>query len=221
MEQIISETKTMEADAVKAAQLDPVIFQAYMCIGIILSSMVLLAIPGVQWQWTWWAFLSALLWVPGSLCSVLAVHHLGIAVAQGVWSGTIAFVSFIWGQLFTFGYNIMDLLWVTRVNRRLGIPDSAMLLTEEALGPIFDRMLSMPLVCLHLERGVRVSWAGCAYLSVEQQGGRFAHHHALGDPETKATIDLLNACDMRDQACPPTISDHVHLTCSARPHARR
>ena len=22
---------------------------------------------------------------------------------------------------------------------------------------------------------------------------------ALGDPETKATIDLLNACDMRDQ----------------------
>jgi hypothetical protein len=64
---------------------------------------------------------------------------------------------FIWGQLFTFGYNIMDLLWVTRVNRRLGIPDSAMLLTEEALGPIFDRMLSMPLVCLHLERGDCVS----------------------------------------------------------------
>ena len=52
---------------------------------------------------------------------------------------------FIWGQLFTFGYNIMDLLWVNRLNKAIGIPDEAMLLTEEVMGPIFDRMLSMPM----------------------------------------------------------------------------
>lgn len=81
-------TVPMKAEAVKAAQLDAMVFQGYMCLGIVLSSCILLAIPGVQWQWTWWAVLSAVLWVPGSLCSVLAVNHLGIAVAQGVWSGT-------------------------------------------------------------------------------------------------------------------------------------
>jgi hypothetical protein len=52
-------------------------------------------------------------------------------------------------QVFT--YNIMDLAWVSRLNVKLGIPDEFMLLTDEVLGPIFDRMLSMPMYHLSLD----------------------------------------------------------------------
>lgn len=92
----------IKSKAVAAVNLHPCVFQFYMCIGIHLASLHLLLIPEVRnsFEWTWWALLSACMWVPGNLISVVAVRELGIAAGQGVWSGTVAFVSFLWGQLY-------------------------------------------------------------------------------------------------------------------------
>eukprot|EP00747_Dinoflagellata_sp_TGD_P218852 gnl/TRDRNA2_/TRDRNA2_91050_c0_seq1.p1 gnl/TRDRNA2_/TRDRNA2_91050_c0~~gnl/TRDRNA2_/TRDRNA2_91050_c0_seq1.p1 ORF type:complete len:408 (-),score=53.14 gnl/TRDRNA2_/TRDRNA2_91050_c0_seq1:77-1300(-) len=93
-------TAPMKAKSVSAVQLDPVVFQLYMSLGILLSSNLTLLLPDVPLAWTWWSLLSASMWVPASLLCVLCVRDIGIALGQSVWSGTVAVVSFLWGQLY-------------------------------------------------------------------------------------------------------------------------
>ena len=55
---------------------------------------------------------------------------------------------FIAGQLLTFAYNLLDLVWVLRLNVQIGISDKLFLFTEELLSPIISKLLSMPMYIL-------------------------------------------------------------------------
>ena len=48
-------------------------------------------------------------------------------------------------------FNLLDLVWVTRTNIALGIPDKAFLFGEELLAPMLDRIMSMPMYILVAE----------------------------------------------------------------------
>ena len=48
-------------------------------------------------------------------------------------------------------FNLLDLVWVTRTNIALGIPDKAFLFGEELLAPMLDRIMSMPMYILIAE----------------------------------------------------------------------
>jgi hypothetical protein len=48
-------------------------------------------------DFTPWAFVSALLWVPGGTAGVYAIRHSGLAISVGVWSCVIVILSYVWG----------------------------------------------------------------------------------------------------------------------------
>ena len=50
-------------------------------------------------DFTPWAFVSALLWVPGGTAGVYAIRRSGLAISVGIWSCVIVILSFIWGVL--------------------------------------------------------------------------------------------------------------------------
>lgn len=54
----------------------------------------------IKWtfyDFTPWAFVSAILWVPGGTAGVYAIRRAGLAVSNGIWSCVIVILSFIWG----------------------------------------------------------------------------------------------------------------------------
>ena len=53
-------------------------------------------------DFTPWAFVSALMWVPGGTAGVYAIRRAGLAISVGIWSCVIVLLSFIWG-VFIFG----------------------------------------------------------------------------------------------------------------------
>ena len=79
-------------------ELDPVIFQFYFSFVVFLLSFIVLAWN--PWEFSWWGFLSAGIWVPSSLFSIVAVEKLGLSVAQGFWSGIVIITNFVWGVAF-------------------------------------------------------------------------------------------------------------------------
>eukprot|EP00040_Diaphanoeca_grandis_P005688 m.34040 g.34040 ORF g.34040 m.34040 type:complete len:383 (+) comp16922_c0_seq1:469-1617(+) len=82
---------------VEAANADPVVSQLYSIVGVVTSSTVLLII--VPFKFSWWTTLAAALWVASNMLAFPIVRTIGIATGQGVWSGVIAVVSFIWAVL--------------------------------------------------------------------------------------------------------------------------
>jgi len=46
------------------------------------------------------------------------------------------------------GFNLLDLIWVTRLNVKLGISDKLFLFGEEVFGPILMRLALMPMLIL-------------------------------------------------------------------------
>lgn len=79
---------------VEAAQADPLVSQVYSVLGVLTSSAFLLI--EVPYKFSWWATLAAGLWVFSNLLAFPIVRMVGIASGQGIWSGVIAVVSFIW-----------------------------------------------------------------------------------------------------------------------------
>ncbi|GAB5369753.1 hypothetical protein AAMO2058_001432700 [Amorphochlora amoebiformis] len=55
---------------------------------------------------------------------------------------------FIFAQVLLVFVNLMDLIWVTRLNVKIGISDKVFLLGEEVLGPIVRRLSEMPMLIL-------------------------------------------------------------------------
>lgn len=62
---------------------DPVLYQSSMAVGVALS--VLVVLPA---SFSILGILSAALWLTSSLFAIFAVNRAGLAVAQGVWSGS-------------------------------------------------------------------------------------------------------------------------------------
>mmetsp|Transcript_20028 Transcript_20028/g.29994 ORF Transcript_20028/g.29994 Transcript_20028/m.29994 type:complete len:640 (+) Transcript_20028:70-1989(+) len=55
---------------------------------------------------------------------------------------------FTLAQVLLVFFNMMDLLWVTRVNVKMGIPDEVFIFGEELIGPIIRRLAQMPMLIL-------------------------------------------------------------------------
>ena len=66
----------------------------------------------VEMEFTWWGVAAAALWVPASLCSIVAVKTIGLGVGQGLWSGITIIVSFFWGAFF-FGDRVAS--WILAI----------------------------------------------------------------------------------------------------------
>ncbi len=88
------------------ANVHPIVLQSYFTASIFLTSFISLGF--VEWQFNWWGWLGAGLWLTASLMSFVAIAHIGIAVPQAVWSGVTIIVSFMWGSIF-FKENVTSL----------------------------------------------------------------------------------------------------------------
>eukprot|EP00467_Chlorarachnion_reptans_P019283 CAMPEP_0114533628 /NCGR_PEP_ID=MMETSP0109-20121206/27358_1 /TAXON_ID=29199 /ORGANISM="Chlorarachnion reptans, Strain CCCM449" /LENGTH=359 /DNA_ID=CAMNT_0001716887 /DNA_START=96 /DNA_END=1175 /DNA_ORIENTATION=+ len=100
-------TLPMKAKEVAAANLDSMVFNMYMGIGVALSSLpILIFLP---WNFTWWSTAGAALFAPGCLFCVLTVEWIGIAKGQAIWAGCVALQSFLCG-FFYFGETPQNLL---------------------------------------------------------------------------------------------------------------
>ena len=73
---------------VEKANVDAVVFQCYYSLAVFLTSWLMLLV--VPFTFTWWGTAGAAMWVPGSVLAVTAIKLMGMATAQGIWSGTIS-----------------------------------------------------------------------------------------------------------------------------------
>jgi hypothetical protein len=110
----------MKGEAATRVDVDPLVFQSYKAFAVFLTSTILIYFNNIladeenahiidnqsfhfhKWtlsDFTPWAFLSAILWVPGGTAGVYAVRRAGLAISVGIWSCVIVIISFIWGVL--------------------------------------------------------------------------------------------------------------------------
>jgi len=112
----------MKGEAATRVDVDPLVFQSYKAFAVLLVSSILIYVNNIladeendhiidnaNYNWTFhkwsfsdftpWAFLSAILWVPGGTAGVYAVRRAGLAISVGIWSCVIVIISFIWGVL--------------------------------------------------------------------------------------------------------------------------
>lgn len=88
--------------SVARTNLDPVIFNFYVCIGVCLSSWLVipcLAIAEMQIGFTIAGFSAGVLFVIAIGFSFLTIRLIGLSIGQGTWGGTAILVSFMWGAL--------------------------------------------------------------------------------------------------------------------------
>jgi len=88
--------------SVQKANPHPIIFNSFVCFGVVISSLVtmpFLPLLGTELKFNLLASLSGALFVGAILCSFLAIPHLGLAMAQGIWGGSALMVAFLWGVL--------------------------------------------------------------------------------------------------------------------------
>ena len=84
---------------VKRAKVEPHIFNLYLCFSVAVTSLCL-PLFGVHFSFTWYGLLSGLFLSFSTLNAFRAVELLGVSVGAGIWSGTAAVVSFIFGHFF-------------------------------------------------------------------------------------------------------------------------
>lgn len=82
---------------IPAVELDPVVFNGLVCLGVFLSSLIVPAIASVPYVFTIGGMLGGVLFVFAALFSFLAIPRCGLATAQAVWSCSAILVSFAWG----------------------------------------------------------------------------------------------------------------------------
>jgi len=115
----------MKGEAATRCDVDSLVFQSYKAFAVFLTSTILIYFNNIladeenahiidnqsspiynetfhKWSladFTPWAFLSAILWVPGGTAGVYAVRRAGLAISVGIWSCVIVIISFVWGVL--------------------------------------------------------------------------------------------------------------------------
>mmetsp|Transcript_8460 Transcript_8460/g.18960 ORF Transcript_8460/g.18960 Transcript_8460/m.18960 type:complete len:439 (+) Transcript_8460:204-1520(+) len=110
----------MKGEAATRVDVDPLVFQSYKSFAVLVTSAILIWINNIlagdaqasldsdsywtfhKWafsDFTPWAFVSAILWVPGGTAGVYAIRRAGLAVSVGIWSCIIIILSFVWGVL--------------------------------------------------------------------------------------------------------------------------
>ena len=102
----------MKGEAATRVDVDPLVFQSYKAFAVFLTSFIMIYCNNIfadkasdvfhKWSlsdFTPWALLSAILWVPGGTAGVYAVRQAGLAISVGIWSCVIVIISFIWGVL--------------------------------------------------------------------------------------------------------------------------
>ena len=114
----------MKGEAATRLDVDPLVFQSYKAFTVLATSTILICFNNAMseefsfsdstvmgedansfnYYWsltdfTPWAFVSALLWVPGGTAGVYAIRRAGLAVSVGIWSCVIVMLSFVWGVL--------------------------------------------------------------------------------------------------------------------------
>ena len=82
----------VKSPSVVAAKVDPVIFQLYYSTAIFITTWLLLIY--VDFSFTYWGIITAMLWVPGNVLGFYAIYHIGIALAQGIWCGVTSLFFF-------------------------------------------------------------------------------------------------------------------------------
>ncbi|KAL7530794.1 hypothetical protein ACHAXR_004730 [Thalassiosira sp. AJA248-18] len=114
----------MKGEAATRVDVDPLVFQSYKAFTVFATSAILICLNNVLAEdmimaplsdemntvgsyWTFhkwsfsdftpWAFVSALLWVPGGTAGVYAIRRAGLAISVGIWSCVIVILSFVWG----------------------------------------------------------------------------------------------------------------------------
>eukprot|EP00568_Trieres_chinensis_P015643 CAMPEP_0183325592 /NCGR_PEP_ID=MMETSP0160_2-20130417/79959_1 /TAXON_ID=2839 ORGANISM="Odontella Sinensis, Strain Grunow 1884" /NCGR_SAMPLE_ID=MMETSP0160_2 /ASSEMBLY_ACC=CAM_ASM_000250 /LENGTH=130 /DNA_ID=CAMNT_0025493399 /DNA_START=32 /DNA_END=421 /DNA_ORIENTATION=- len=91
----------MKSDAANRADIDPLVFQSYKTIAVLLTSPLVPLFFGWQYLvFTPWGIVSGIFWVPAGVAAVYAVRSpAGLAASQGTWSSIIVLVSFFWGSV--------------------------------------------------------------------------------------------------------------------------
>lgn len=93
---------TAQIERVERVNLDPIIFNWYVCLGVFLSSwLVCPALPaiGAPFAFSAYSFFAGTIFVFAVLFSFLAIPLVGIAIGQGVWGSSALLVSFLWGAI--------------------------------------------------------------------------------------------------------------------------
>jgi len=72
----------------------------------------------------------------------------GTVIYQKFFSSWSYRTIFAFSQVLLVVINLLDLLWVTRTNVKMGIPDKLFLFGEDLLGPIVRRLSEMPMLIL-------------------------------------------------------------------------
>lgn len=88
----------IKSPAVLEAQVHAMIFQAFKSFWVFATSLFALAAiaaAGRSYQFSWWAFASAAVWVPSGVGTIYAVTHLGLSMAIVVSCATSAVLSFL------------------------------------------------------------------------------------------------------------------------------
>lgn len=78
-------------------ELDPVLFNGIVCLGVFFSSLLVPAAFSVPWVFTVGGTIGGALFVFAALFSFIAIPKAGLATAQAVWSCSAILVSFAWG----------------------------------------------------------------------------------------------------------------------------
>jgi hypothetical protein len=86
----------IKSDAAKSVDVDPLVFQSYKSFMCLITSPIVLLL-GHPFTFTPWGIVSGLFWVPGGVATVYAIKSAGLALAIGIGSSMIVFVSFFWG----------------------------------------------------------------------------------------------------------------------------
>jgi glucose uptake protein GlcU len=125
--------------SVERARPHPVIFNSFVCFGVVVSSLIVmpfLPVVGASLKYNILGSLSGALFVGAILCSFLAIPHLGLAMAQGIWGGSALLVAFLWGVLGPAPVGAVPSSWS-------GSLGGVLLLVVGILGMVFHESLAL------------------------------------------------------------------------------
>ncbi len=81
----------------KLGKVNPLLFHAFMAVGIFVSSVAYLIISSTAFSISSYAVLSGLLWSIGNILCIKALELSGLSRAAPTWMGIIVLLTFIWG----------------------------------------------------------------------------------------------------------------------------
>ncbi|MAG91978.1 hypothetical protein CMO83_04850 [Candidatus Woesearchaeota archaeon] len=83
----------------KIKKFDPFYFQLLICIGVLISSSIIVFLYG-SFSLSYYGILSGVLWTIGNVLVIFAVNSLGLARTGPISGGIVSSMSFLWGLLY-------------------------------------------------------------------------------------------------------------------------